>query len=62
MAQLNVDCDHTAKAGLQHLLFSNHSQYHILPHEQAVVHIADAKLAGDVGPPLRNEISKTTMR
>ena len=61
-SQLNVDCDLLAKAGLRRLHHRHQPQPTALPHESILIWINSEKVIGDVGPPLRNEISRIQMR
>ena len=61
-SQLNVDCDLLAKAGLRRLHNQDLPQPTALPHESILLWINNEKVIGDVGPPLRNEISRIAMR
>ena len=61
-SQLNVDCDLLAKAGLRRLHHQHQLQPTALPHESILFWINNEKIIGDVGPPLRNEISRIKMR
>ena len=61
-SQLNVDCDLLAKAGLRRFHKNNNINPDTLPHELVLVHINGCKITGDIGAPLRNEVSKNIMR
>ena len=61
-SQLNVDCDLLAKAGLRRFYKNNDKNPDTLPHELVLIHINGCKITGDIGVPLRNEVSKVIMR
>ena len=61
-SQLNVDCDLVAKAGLRRLHRQNNPQPDALPHENVMVWIRNKKIIGNVGPALRNEVSRLSMK
>jgi len=62
MAQLNVDCDKLAKTALRRHNRLNKAIQDNLPHEVFVCHIKSAKITGDIGVPLRDEVSRLSMR
>ena len=51
-----------AKAGLRRFHKQNAVIKDTLPHEHIIVRINGKKATGDIGPPLRDEISRTSMR
>ena len=61
-SQLNVDCDLLAKTGLRRFYKNNAINPDTLSHELLLVHINGCKIRGDIGVPLRNEVSKDIMR
>ena len=61
-SQLNVDCDLLAKAGLRRLHNQDQPHPSALPHESILIWINNEKVIGDIGPPLRNEVTRINMK
>ena len=61
-SQLNIDCDLLAKAGLRRFHKEKLVPPDALPHEEILIRIKGEKITGDIGPPLRNEVSRVKMR
>ena len=61
-AQLNVDCDFLAKQWLQQFYTKQLPPPHLLPHEITSIWLNNKKIVGDVGIPIRSELSRIEMR
>ena len=61
-AQLNIDCDTLAKAALKRYHRHNKINKDSFPHEVLIMRVRSEKITGDIGIPLRNEVSRIQMR
>ena len=62
IARLNVDCVHLAKRALISFSSAHYPQHNVLSNEQIAIFICGYKIIGDIGKPLRNEVSRLSMK